>query len=616
MSIIENREYLDSMEAIRVDNMFGSFNVLSIITNIEALEKWLQDNYNLHFEEVLGGYKLFIETIFNVFLVSLANCESIGLKEDAVFYRAREINKKINKFHTNCEKARVIKNIYKLFNKVRRSKGSDNFKKNIKNFRNTINPTFEKILKEYTSSINPKNSKDISLRCVSYDMLLTHVHNFAPYPMGLMDDAFKDYPIELYFVGEYSKKFGRHFKEFLYVLQYAWKVLLGEYFKDTMLSTQAFLNMKLEEFNEYSDIIKNEIYELVKNEYDIMLGYSPLLIINKKVPKTVFKSLLKYLKEPQLSEEEKLDQLFLWYPVEFFNMMERFGLVYGLNLPLVILRGQLALLRPHRAKLYVIKFIHPERKTKEKDGVDLQYHNFSYAFLLGGPISDGDGWLVFYNCCGDIGGNSRALDMRMMEEILKYRSKIKLVEYTVSKDVLKNYIIKHSSFRSILETWGMLGNRYEDRTIAMRGLIIELLSLYILYSELGRDSIIKWNPVGTGYDIVVEDDEKVLMIECKVNINNLDDARFDYSIKNLLRELKKYPSKKLKKAEFWSWVPPLENKKKILQKNNIGWLVLSQYIKESPQFNNLKRTNIELIFDDLIKEYTIVDKLENILNGR
>lgn len=106
--------------------------------------------------------------------------------------------------------------------------------------------------------------------------------------------------------------------------------------------------------------------------------------------------------EKILSQEENLQQVLLWYPVQALPQSGSY-VFNGVPAFTLTLLGSI-----ERKRLFsideetlIIRFVHPQKDIQWK-----QANNYSYAILVEafGSIADYSGWLIFFDCCGNYSG--------------------------------------------------------------------------------------------------------------------------------------------------------------------------------------------------------------------
>ncbi len=598
-----------------VGDIFGMWNVLRISTDIEVFEKWLRKEHGIkNFDRILEGYKFFLECAFNGFFFSIAYDWHMNIDEDFIFSRARFRGVELSKIPNTCDKTILLKNIYVLFKKIKRSKEYNSIRKAIGEFRVSVLDVFERIFNENVH-VSPdfKISKEDVLNY--YTMFYTYlflndIKKIAPngYYLYVLDG-------KSLFLDDSDpntvKRINKSFEGYRYTLQFVWAQLLNDNYQNSSISkmhrckdwgscTKEYVCDGLRSFFKK---IKYEIIIPIEEKMKINFGYTPLLIPSNPIAGEFLEPLLNPPPEPKLNTAEKLDVLFLWYPVETLDPSKIFSGIPAFT-SLIIGNVEIKQKYADGEPVEVCRFVHPN-----EDGND-----YTYGILIEryGTFSDYSGWVLFVDCCGDYSGFSGSLYMNAEEEIHKYTNMglLNVQEMKIKKEDLESYlgneirIYREKMMREKLE------RKKNEILGASRGVILELLSYYVL-SESGKNPRWKENLRGDETDLIVDEKEYVRIIECKNNINNIN---IEKAIRKLKKRAETYETHKKEVLEFWTWIKPSEKTLEILRNENIRVEVVSEskFFKNkkmdkvrtllgSPEIQNIKPSTVSLNFDELLK---------------
>jgi len=589
-----------------VDDVFGTLNIIRIVSNVEKFKDWLRKEHEIeNFEDIFDGYKFFLESAVRTFLHTIIYNYTLNIEEDFVFYRARFVGIHLSKIPNTCEKTILIKNINDHLKLIKKSKNFEELKSAIINFESILN-VFWKIYNENVA-VNQKINIDKGIALKYLTMFYTYIFlndtsRFIPhgYWISLLDNKINP---------EQHKK---NLNGYKYALQFTWSVLLDKKYYSTSIVNLHKVNdwnveddfifdlqnhkkektTKREDLDSYFGKIQREVIEPIEKELKINFGFTKILYLKKKISKEIFKDLLKAPKEPQLNEKEKLDFNLLWYQIEFLDSSKS-HIFNGVPAFISLLVGAAELKNrfSEKEKAYICKFIHP---NKSVNGNDFSYGVLIEAFGSFG-ISDYSGFA----------GSEHAMAEMFINEYKKRRM-IEVREMTIDKNKLKEYIadkITSSKKEEILKILEEESKLRQERNIVSeaKGLALELITYYTLSKKKIYD-LVDWNIKinKDQLDVILETKDDFILIECKVNPNNVD---INKEINNLKTKLNNYNTNKNKKCEFWLWHRPSPETINKLKKEKIDFTVVSELIKEDPLWKSKKTDKLNTIFGIYNKKF-------------
>lgn len=179
----------------------------------------------------------------------------------------------------------------------------------------------------------------------------------------------------------------------------------------------------------------------------------------------------------------------------------------------------------------------------------------------------------------------------MEEWLKKYSDEIELSELTVNLEDFKNYL---KNIRIDLE------KQYDYRKInylgvknkASKGMILELLTSHILTKQ-GYSTVWSVRDNSTEIDLIAEKKDKLLLIECKTNPENLDVDKECMKLKKKLKSLKYKNSK----AEFWFYNKPSTFVREVLAKYGFSFKLVLKELDETT-IQPIKKNRFKEIFED------------------
>lgn len=605
----------DEKMKLNADDIFGVMNYIRIASDTDKFRAWLSREQKIKDDaKIFDGYRFFLESAIRSFMNVLIYDSSLDLKEDFAFFRARFSGAKLSKIPNTCEKTVLIKNINEKMRAIKRTRSWDGIKEALEVFDNHVIKVFENIYKDdVTVAPEIKISKEKALSYATMFYLCIYMNDTQRYmPHGhyvsILDNRIT------------PEQHGKNFQGYKLALKFVWFCLLGDRFYSTSLVDMhkpdewsrrdeifdMFKNNEAvkpvpESLDDYFGKIRKEVLEPLENRYGKKPVFDNIFYLKKKVSKTGMGQLLKTLKQPQLSEKDRIDNMLLWYHVDFIDPSES-HIFNGVPafISLMIGKAEMKRILGGGEKADVCKFIHPRKRENGND--------FTYGILIEsfGSLGLGDysGWILFFDCCGDYSNFSGSEHAQAEMVIDKYKEMglIEVREMTLDKDKLKQYIahrIVGKKSRSVTSQLNEVSNIRIERDVIekARSLMLELLSYYML-SKRKDYNIVEWN---TKYnkkqiDVVIGSDSEIVVIECKYNPNNLD---LDEEIKKIKNKMRSIEIDKPKRCEFWFWCQPSQKTKNKIGQSGITIKVVSEEIKNDPAFRHKEMNTIRQVMNPI-----------------
>jgi hypothetical protein len=607
-----------------LERAIPAMKIFQIAASYDEFAEWLRDE---HGKEITGkifmGYKYFLECTFSTIFDTIACEDSIGIKDDFLFKRASGNIVYIEKLPDSCEKVVLLKNINRFYKPLSESKTAEELKIALIPFQGEVIKRLEKI---YSACYSVKNqfrfSKDLATKLLLIENLYLLFHQMANNgPVAHESTLLKEW-------WPPKSKRDTYLNGYKFTIQFVWYKVLGEKkyrnsslknihqsdsWKDFVYNTPPVENPDSEQdyfnnlfnttfdldkqtnFGSYFYRIQREIIRPLEKRYRFFMNRSvEIFDIHKiKFPRTIFKSLLSTsdLIPVKVKPKDELDMLLYWYPVEIVNN-ETILMYTGIPSFITLLAGAVALLNNNESefkKVMVCKFIHPTDKKND--------YEYSYGVLIDSKAAIGHysiGWMMFYDCFGNYSGFSKREHENAEKIIKKYEEKglLDLVSKEVDKNVfrhyLEEYISEQNDFRKeidlsdlniiyvpdkndveLAEKLDSIRNQQKKNFISdAKGIILELMGYYIAskHKKYEKYSDKEWSiESGCGeMDIIMNNDQEALLIECKLNVNTSDAHSIISKAKNKLKH--KFPDKK-HTIEIWSWAP-IKTQNQAIFKNN------------------------------------------------
>lgn len=480
--------------------------IIGIATDLDEFKEWLKEYHKREFDEIFLGYKFFIETAIRTLLLSVEQ-GNIGIQQDFEFYRASFRGVPIEDIPNTCEKVIMLKRIWNICKKLRRSRIStitpllDQIKREI------VKP-FMTVFEEYASSAVKEMDKFQALRYSAMFFLNTYLndsHEGLPYGYFLSAPMF-----EGSLTKEYLKKV---YIGYVYTLQFVWFKLLGSKFTKTKLvdlhraceiyaerakksielelgipvseeellesehifhhnedaaNIQAevrpltkdeidLLNKQREELeeiicwyalDEFFTIINEEILKPMMKNFSIKIPFDSTLKVRSEIDKNIFSELLnpEGVDEPEYMIKDDENSI--------KKRLEYFFLWYDVEVldtqKITLFNGVPAFVTMLLGSVTLKKMEHGDKvlvrriKHPANGGYD-----YSYAILIEvyGVISDSSGWIVFFDCATDYsgGGDSNRLTAETFIEEFSKAGLVEVKEMVVDKKLFKKFLVEKST---------------------------------------------------------------------------------------------------------------------------------------------------------------------------
>ncbi|HEV2138929.1 MAG TPA: hypothetical protein VGR53_08805 [Nitrososphaerales archaeon] len=210
---------------------------------------------------------------------------------------------------------------------------------------------------------------------------------------------------------------------------YLWRALLGGEANRHPSIAKMLESTSWKEFNSCYKVIQSDIIDPIENDVDVF-GGSPVFIVKSKVDEEFLERLSKDQGGDSIvqeySDEEKLDRIFLGYPVRLVDHDTTASNTSGL---IIALSGACSVTK---AKVKVRRFVHG--------------HHFSYALLIpaSSNVADYSTWWLFYDFCSDDSGMGSAGYNEVEKRLQRLSDRLEVEEHRVNNLVLRDYSESHS----------------------------------------------------------------------------------------------------------------------------------------------------------------------------
>ena len=584
------------------DHFVGLLKIWNVVKSYDSVIKYA-NSLGFDEDEILDGYVYFIDTWLIAFLDEIVNSEYIPLEDNYELYRAKHQGVHISKMSNSCDKILFIRNYHKLMRRLKKST-----KHNVKSIMNEFDDFISKFEAKFNEVIRENDGLSLTKKDRFQFVTILRVLDLfnqmiKRIPAGrLLFTLFKNYVT--------LKELEKNFLGYKITLLYMWKKCLNErqfevikelkntvYWGKDIVHKEHFSGKTIDCF--FRKIV-DEIIEPLKKQKNKDLNIHIYFLFKKRMPKHLFNVFLEDI-SPQLTEQEKIHELFLWYNSEVIDSA-KMNTFNGAMAFIILLEGSASLkkLSGKKDPVQVLRILH-----KAEHG-----HDYSYGILieLGGIVSDYSGWMVFYDVCGDYSGFS-GMQHTHIESRIKFhlkRKSIEIREKEMSLETLKKHLLKKITYRSISQDKKQYKDTNEKLSQA-KGALFELLVYYLQTQAKGNS--VKWGvEVEKGeIDVLIETKDSIRIIECKLDPNNYY-FNLDDEIKKIKKKRETYKSLKHKTAEFWFWDKISLNIKKKLESQKIGCIIVPEQLKNLPDFQKThKRVSSILDYKNQSNRYYFYD---------
>jgi hypothetical protein len=618
-----------------ISNIIAPLQIFKIAGDSLSFGQWLIEYHNITLNDykIRSGYKFFLECAFSSFFYGVAKEDCFGINDDFLLKTAIGYTS-LEKLPNTCSKTIFLKNIYNHYKPIKRGKSASEIQNRINTFFSKVGSYFELFFeKNYELSKKQLISYEESIRLNQIEclyILFAQIENGMP--VAYNGSLLKDFYVE-------PKKLDQSFEGFKYTLQYLWyKVIGGNIFETSSLKgihlADSWSNYKyikedviehpspmlsgrdfnLEEqscLDSYFYRIKEEIITPIEKGKKLnILSVSDLFQPKGSISTDGnFETLLSNndLVDPynSLTDNEKLDIAFYWYPIEVF---EPGKLHNGIAAFITTLVGTVMLNNSTTDNEFdnikIRKFTHPHGDGK---------NDYSFGVLIDTKAASGhftSGWLIYYDCCGDYSGFSGSQYKRAQDICKEYAEKtlIEFKEIDVDKQVFARYIAKHiityddltdELVREKEEELEKQSTKQDRNRESFYSTVKKLVLEQLIYYAYNRDPLtksVKWS-VGKDVkevDILVEYISSKKCIECKWNPNSFN---LEKEYNKLIEKQKEEDSKE--RPEFWFWIEPSKKNTDWLIKNRISFFFINGNPNLPKLLNGVDLSDFRTIMDFL-----------------
>lgn len=481
-----------------IRNCFWILPIFKKIHNIQSFKDFLISNNIEQNEMIFSGFKLLIKQIFAGYFLDLERESFLGLTEDHQTRRAFFYGVDYNKFTSKSEKANILRNLQALFHNLEGIKDYDSLHIRMDVMNEKFFVPLEKI---FADSVNVDVGITVDklelLKLFGLSQLLNPVMDNIKY-----DDDSTDLQ-----TSEIQRKREQRFTGYKAGLAFILMDSVGDELSSVM-------SANLESLPGIISSTEYKIVDQIRQRTGREFAFGKFFIQKKKPCKKEFGEIIEKSPLPQLSLNERLDQLLLWYRFEVIGSGPS-KIFSGGSTFRSLLRGEIQerIENGIKENLLIIRFKHTGKPPF-----------FSYAVLLErfGSFSDYSGWMIFTRVGGDYHGFG-GFEYATTEQLLNRNSEnVDVNEFEIDEEALKSYIEKRDPTESVemKQRIDVLGDRLNDAV----GRLVEFVTKSF-YEEQGYETKIYFNDPDVlnnrkEIDVLAIDHQnnKVVLAECSTNI--------------------------------------------------------------------------------------------------
>jgi hypothetical protein len=561
-----------------ISQIIPSLQVIKILSKTNDFLEWIKKKYpDVEYVELFEGYKFFLNCCLNTFIDGIANDCELKIDNDFLLNSAISQWKKIHLLEPTCDKTVFLKNIKPTIKSIPQAKNFDEISEVLIEFNCIITSKFDLIFDEFISlspEINISREKALSLLLIDFtNTYLVQINNNGPTanihnPLStewinpeLTKNAFKGYKFSIQFLWNQlvgDKKFNSthlskiHLADSWNTYKYSDPISKSNSFN---LLDNAFNLDEQTNFDCHYYWIEKEIIKPLSNKNKIFVteidSYFEFSDFNYDRD-SLFGALLdkSKLKTMEINWEERIEQCLYWYPFEIVNSNEAM-MFFGVSSFNTMLAGTVAL-HKHKdselPKIIIARFTHPSDRVGEND--------YSYGILIDSKSAAGhhiNGWIIYQNVCSNYSGFSNTHHKSAEKLISAYTrtKKLDLRELTISLAQFQAFT-KKSTLKYGEPNLLKQAKLSETIIQTSRSYLFELFAYYLCKKYyIGYEVELnsgKKSKEGEK-DIIIQNHEQVILIECKLNAVNSDP---DEIVKKMEKKIHGY-SKPIKSCQLWVW---------------------------------------------------------------
>lgn len=600
-----------------IRELYPAFSTLRTLRKVSFFQQWLTDNHpNKKANDLYNGYWFAVYSCVNNIIDCIESDNDLGFQSDFLFDYSTAHNISIdiigrsNNKYEDCEKLIVLKNLKPYVKAIFKAKNFNGLEQHLTAFEKDISEPFFLLFDNHLVTTEQwKESREKALWFLQIDYLHTFLNQFGgigPYANSTncitTECISRQYRIAC-------------LEGYAHTVQFLWSQTIGQeklnqttlknmhsvdsykyVHESTNISMADIFGGKIDYdaqnyLEKYFYKIKAEITDPLEKEYGFYPYRTEDYIFLDKAnyqKKKYFINLLNLKENDQierkLSWNEKIEETLYWFDLRVDNRGRSSRYEPSTSF-LIALAGIIALHDPKESefeKVMLVRFIHP---LGDKEGQS----DYSY-----GVVEDTKSvthhhhseWTIFQNCCSDY----KAYEYNYIEKQISFyekEGKLDIRELEIPLKDFQNYTNAY-----------VFERRSHDREIEndivnvvlpdARAYLLELFTYYVFTkSEEYKNFTVSLNTDsrnGKGEkDIVLENEEEVILVECKVNLDNSDLSELLTTLENKMNGFQQQK----KSFQLWMWNKPSNATKQYLDTKIEGGLLLSYVVVNDARSSHL-----------------------------
>lgn len=418
---------------IFIPDTFWAFPLFKMMKDIPAFRSFLTSINMKDDGLALSGYKFLVREIVGRYMLDFERETFLGLTEDDETQRAFFVGIDYDKTSSTSEKANAVRNVKKMLQAMKKSK-------NMRSLEASMNTLYERFFMPLQNIFNESIDLDKSINGDKESILtiISLSRFFDPVMRGMETEP----EIDIFAGMEIVSPPDHAQEERLAKVNKKWELQFPGY----KAGLAFILRRVLDDEKLITDIVsakderalvqamrsaEKRIDEILKQKTSRGIPFGKFFTIKNKADKEKLGELIHKSSIRDLTLNERIDQLLLWYQFEVIDSATT-RLFSGGSTFRSLVRGEIAERRDHgvKEKMDVIRFVHHE---------DVPF--FSYAVLIErfGTFSDFSGWLIFMEVGGDYSGMG-GFEYTSTEQMLEpNKDSINIREFEISQQQLRDY---------------------------------------------------------------------------------------------------------------------------------------------------------------------------------
>lgn len=563
-----------------LSRIIPALQTITILGDTNRFINWLKENHpSIDTTFLFEGFQFSIVCCLNTFIEGVEGDQSLGFESDFYFQRAIDNIIPLVELQITCLKSCFLSNLQPYIKAAATARNYTSLQEAIDSLDKLVIQSFDYIFENYLEIKSPNldkaSAKKLNLINFVHTYLL-QVGNNGPYANALNTLSakwLKKERLDYLLVG------------YKYAIQFLWHEILGaEFFQSTHLAflheVDSWKQYKYIEIQNYDDVLFSLtadsfnleeqqcldsyfywVQKEVTSKLEVTFGF-PIYSIYQYLEvrkrregfSEYFKNLTQILyhrRKNALSTEQKIKEVLFWYPFEIVDTI-RADSFFGASAFNTMLIGIASLFNSEQSelpKVVVARFIHPSKEKGKYDysyGILIDTKSASYHFHYG--------WIIYKDVCCNYSGFANGERKKIEEIITTYYNQriVEVRELTITMKDFDCFILQHARIEEIMNVKEE-NKQLKNSIQILKSHYFELFTYRIFHNYFGNEFQYQINAGQKSLegerDIVLFNDKKVILVECKLNVRNYDVQ----TIKQKLDKKIATYNQPIKECQLWVW---------------------------------------------------------------